>query len=97
MSYKYKRICIVQLKFSHKQIGWGIISVAWPLPSQDNTYTEETQRDIHASSAIRFHGPSLEWAKTFLALDCAASVIGLIQFKNTKCIWIEIRYKNIYS
>jgi hypothetical protein len=33
--------------------------VARPLPTQDSTNTEETHTDIHASSGIRNHDPSV--------------------------------------
>jgi hypothetical protein len=36
-----------------------ISPVARPLPTQDNTDTEETRTDIHASSGIRSHEPSV--------------------------------------
>jgi hypothetical protein len=34
-----------------------IILVARPLPTQNNTNTEEKRKDIHASSGIRTHDP----------------------------------------
>jgi hypothetical protein len=44
--------------------------------TQDNTNTEYTHTDIHASSGIRTHDPNVERAKTIHALDGAATVIG---------------------
>jgi hypothetical protein len=43
--------------FPFRILGWGISSAARPLSRQDNTNTEETQTDIHASSEIRTHDP----------------------------------------
>jgi hypothetical protein len=40
-------------------LGRGISSVERPLPTQDNTDTEETRTDIHASSGSRNHDPSV--------------------------------------
>jgi hypothetical protein len=40
-------------------LGWVISSVAEPLPTQDNTNTEETQTEIHASSVIQTHDSSV--------------------------------------
>jgi hypothetical protein len=63
------------LKFCNLQIvgllGWGIRLVARPLPTQDNTNTEENQPDIHASTGVQNHGPVFEEAKTFHALNRA--------------------------
>jgi hypothetical protein len=39
----------------------GISPVARPLPTQDNINTEESRTDIHASSEVRTHDPSV-WA-----------------------------------
>jgi hypothetical protein len=36
-------------------LGWGISPVLYPLPTQDNTNTEEMQTDIYASSGVRTH------------------------------------------
>jgi hypothetical protein len=48
---------------SYKQLvgllGRVIGPVTRPLPTQDNTNTEETRTDIHASSRIRTHDPSV--------------------------------------
>jgi hypothetical protein len=40
-------------------LGRVISPVARPLPTQDNTNIEEARIDIHASSAIRTHDPSV--------------------------------------
>jgi hypothetical protein len=40
-------------------LGRVISPVARPLPTQDNTNTEETRTNIHASSEIRTHDPSV--------------------------------------
>jgi hypothetical protein len=48
---------------SYKQLigllGRGISPIAMPLPTQNNMKTEETRLDIHTSSEIRTHGPSV--------------------------------------
>jgi hypothetical protein len=48
--------------------------IARPLPTQDNTNTEEMRTDIHASSRIRTHDPVFERVKTFDALDHVTAV-----------------------
>jgi hypothetical protein len=40
-------------------LGRMISPVARPLPTQDNTNTEETRTDIHASTGIRTHDHSV--------------------------------------
>jgi hypothetical protein len=40
-------------------LGRVISPVTRPLPTQDNTNTEETRKDIHASSGILTHVPSV--------------------------------------
>jgi hypothetical protein len=40
-------------------LGRVISPVVRPLPAQDHTNTEETRTDIHASSGIRTHDPSV--------------------------------------
>jgi hypothetical protein len=40
-------------------LGRAISPVTRPLPTQDNTNTEEKRTDIHASSGIRTHDPSV--------------------------------------
>jgi hypothetical protein len=40
-------------------LGRGISPVARPLPTQDNTNRDTTRTDIHASSGIRTHCPSV--------------------------------------
>jgi hypothetical protein len=50
--------------------------VARPLPTQENTNTEETRTDIYASKGFEPTIPAFEWAKTFHFLDCAVTVIG---------------------
>jgi hypothetical protein len=70
----------IVLHFFYRQsVGliWRVLSpIAGSLPIQDNTNTEKTQADIHASSRIRTHDPSVWVAKTFRALDRGATVIG---------------------
>jgi hypothetical protein len=46
---------------------------------QNNTNTEYTHRDIHASSGVRTQTPVFEQAKTVHASDRAATVIGMKQ------------------
>jgi hypothetical protein len=58
-------------------LGWVISPVARPLSTQYKTNTEEMRTDIHLSSGIRTHDPSVELAKTFLDLYRAATVIGI--------------------
>jgi hypothetical protein len=55
-------------------LGRVISPVARPLPTQDNTNTEETRTDIHASSGIRTYDPVFERVKTFDSLDHATAV-----------------------
>jgi hypothetical protein len=45
--------CLVRL------LGRGISLIARPLPMRDNTNTEKMRTDIHASSGIRTHDPSV--------------------------------------
>jgi hypothetical protein len=40
-------------------LGWVTNPVTRPLPTQDNTHTEETLTDIHALSGIRTHDPGV--------------------------------------
>jgi hypothetical protein len=51
-------------------------AIARPLPIQDNTNTEYTQRDIHTLSGIRTHEPSFRAGEDSYALDRAATVVG---------------------
>jgi hypothetical protein len=53
---------------------------------QDNTNTEETPTDIHASNGFEHMIPAFERTKIFHVLDCVATVIGfsLISFYTTQ-------------
>jgi hypothetical protein len=44
--------------------------------TQDGTNTEQTHTDIHASSGVRTHDPSVRGGKVIHAADRAASEIG---------------------
>jgi hypothetical protein len=46
-----------------------ISPVARPLPARDTTYTEEMRTDIHASSAIRTHDPSVSAGEDITTLQ----------------------------
>jgi hypothetical protein len=69
-SSSYSNFCIkpsgpfpIRINLELQRVGrtpWTVDQpVARPLPTQDNTYTEETLTDIHASSGIRTHDPSV--------------------------------------
>jgi hypothetical protein len=73
-------------------IGGVISPAARPLPTQDNTYIEETHtsmRRVGFEPTIQV----LEWAKKFHALDRAATVIDLIYYyrRNIVCFRV-VRY-----
>jgi hypothetical protein len=63
----------INLKVCTLRTDGGISPVARPLPTQDNTNTEETQTYIHASNSIQTHDPSVPAGKDFSWLrphDC---------------------------
>jgi hypothetical protein len=68
--------------------------VVRPLPTQDNTNTEETRTDIRASSGIRIHDPNVWAGETFHALDSAAIVIGAFSIYYS-IILLEWLHRNI--
>jgi hypothetical protein len=66
--------------------GRVISPVARPLPTQDNTNTGERRRDIHASSRIRTHDPSVragEDISCFRPRGHCDRLILLLIFKTT--------------
>jgi hypothetical protein len=91
MSYKYKHMySTVQLEFPHKQLGLGISPVTRLLPTEDNTNTEETRTDIHASSGIRSHDPSVWGGEDISCLRPRGHCVGPIQFKHK--MYLERNY-----
>jgi hypothetical protein len=66
--------------------------VARPLPIQRTPQTQNKRTDIHASSGIRTHGPAFERAKTFHALDRAATVIGIFFLLDARMSSYSRRY-----
>jgi hypothetical protein len=59
-------------------LDWGSARRKAATYTQNNTNTEKTHRDMHASSGIRTHDPSV-LAKTVYALDRTATVIGFVK------------------
>jgi hypothetical protein len=63
--------------------------VTRPLHTKNNTNTEQTHTDIHASSGTRIHDSNVERAKTVHTLDRVATVIGIIPdnlYKRTRLL-----------
>jgi hypothetical protein len=63
-------------------LGRAISPVARPLPTQDNTNTEDTRTDIYASSGIRTHDSSVRASEDILCLilngHCDRTNFGIV-------------------
>jgi hypothetical protein len=65
-------------------LGWVISPVARLLPTQDNTSTEETHTDIHASSEILTHDPSVRASADISCLRPRGHSYRLTSYQNNK-------------
>jgi hypothetical protein len=59
-------------------LGWRSAPHKVATYTQDNTNTEQTHRDIHASIGIRIHDPSVRAGEDGSCLDRSATLIGML-------------------